>query len=69
MTGKMAEEVVNEYYMHEDEPFYLIRFLHNGTRYLIGKDIRESAGVVQLRKHKGYSQPSEEILKQHFGVE
>ncbi len=65
----MTETVVNEYYMYEGEPFYLIRFMHNGVRYLIGKDIRESAGAVQLRKHKGYSQPSEQILNQHFGVE
>jgi hypothetical protein len=46
----------------------LIRFIHDSTRYLIGKDIAESAGVVQSRQLKGYAKPSDDIIKQRFGV-
>ena len=64
----MGETIVNEYWMYENEPFHLIRFTHNGIRYLIGKDIQESAGVTQSRRLKGYAQPSDDVIKEYFGV-
>jgi len=65
----MSETVINEYWMYDNEPFHLIRFVHNGTRYLIGKEVVESAGVAQSRHLKGYAKPSDDIIKQHFGIE
>lgn len=65
----MAETIVNEYWMYNNEPFHLIRFTHNGTRYLIGKEIAESAGVVKSRELRNYSKPSDDIIKQYFGFE
>lgn len=64
----MNETIVNEYWMYDNEPFHLIRFIHNGTRYLIGKEIAESAGVAQSRQLNGYAKPSNDIIKEHFGV-
>ena len=65
----MSETLVNEYWMYENEPFHLIRFTHDGTRYLIGKGIQESMGVEESRKRRNYSKPTQEIIKEYFGVE
>lgn len=63
------ETLVNEYWMYENEPMHLIRFTHNNTRYLIGKEIQESTGVEQSRKRKFYNKPTAEVMQQVFGVE
>ena len=65
----VGDEVVNEYWMYPNEPFHLCRFVYNGTRYLIGKEIPESAGVVQTRQLKGYARPSDDIISQLFGAD
>jgi hypothetical protein len=57
------EILPNEYWMYQNEPFYVVRFLENGNRYLFGKDVHESAGIEKLRELKGYLRPSEEQIK------
>lgn len=60
----MSETLVNEYWMYANEPMHLVRFKHDGIRYLIGKEIQESAGVEESRKKRGYSKPTPEIMKE-----
>ena len=57
------ETFINEYWAYENEPFDLIRFDYNGTRNLVGKGIRESPGIDKLRREKGYSKPTDEIIE------
>lgn len=57
------EVIVNQYWMYENEPFHLCRFIFNETRYIIGYEVEESAGVVQTRLFKGYRKPEGEALE------
>ena len=63
----MTELLVNEYWMYKNEPMHLVRFIYKGTKYLIGQEIQESNGVAESRKTRGYSKPTKEIMKEHFG--
>lgn len=68
VRGYGTDIVVNEYWMLHNEPFHLILFIHKGIRYLIGKGIQESPNVSFLRQEHGYKKPSDDVIKEHFGV-
>jgi hypothetical protein len=56
------ETLVNDYWMYDKEPFYIIRFKENGKTYLFGKTITDSRGIKINREQRNWLEPSNEQI-------
>lgn len=61
--------LINEFYPLKNEPFRVVRFLHENKSYLMGLERTESWGIKFKRQERGYHKPTkrlEQLIKREI---
>lgn len=62
MNNKFVEVLLNEYWMYDNEPSHLVRFIDNNKIYLFGKYPHNSIGIESIRAKNGWLEPNQDQI-------